>query len=338
MKINALRTPLTYRRVAIEFLVAMVLLCAAVLLALVTGSESISVATLVDLHVWGGDTTTGIILREIRLPRIALGAAAGGALALSGVLFQALLRNPLAEPYILGVSNGSAIGAIVGFLLGWGVVGVPLASIGGGALAVTAVLAFGRESYGRSAESMLLGGVMVGAIGAAAIFLLLHLLGPQVRTAIQWMLGDLSSVTPAVGYAGAGFFALLAICAWWGGDALNALAMGEDESYALGFNVNRVRLWTFVVASVVVGLTVAFCGAIGFVGLVVPHIVRRLIGADHRGLLPIAVVTGGAFTVLCDTIARGLLPAFDPSSGELPVGAVTALVGAPLFIYLLRKS
>lgn len=331
-------TSLTRRNSLARFSVACALLTAAALVALVTGGGDVSIEHLIRLDSWTGSTTVGVIITQIRLPRIVLAAAAGSSLAYAGALFQALLRNPLAEPYILGVSNGSAVGAILGIVLGLGPVGVPALSIAGAIAAVTAVLALGKGTYGRSAESMLLGGVMVGAMSAATIFLLLHMLGPQVRSAVQWMLGDLASASAAVGYGSGLILVALLVGAWWRGDAMNALAMGDDEAFALGFNVERLRVSTFLIASLVVGLTVSFCGAIGFVGLVVPHIVRRIVGPDHRILLPIVVAVGGAFTIACDMLARSILPVFDASAGELPIGAVTAIVGAPLFIALLRRS
>lgn len=330
--------PLTRRAALTQFAASVAILAITSLLALTIGGGGVSLATLFAPETWIGNGPAGVIVRGIRLPRIILAASAGGALAVAGVLFQALLRNPLAEPYILGVSNGCAVGAILGLLTGAGAIGVPLLSISGGVLAVSAVLMLGRESYGRSAESMLLGGVMVGAIGAAAIFLLLHLLGPQVRSAIQWMLGDLGSATPTTGYFSGILFLALLIGVWWGGDAMNALALGDDEAFALGYDVDRLRVFSFVLASAIVGLTVAFCGAIGFVGLVVPHILRRIVGPDHRVLLPLSVVGGAIFTIICDTIARSLIPSIDASGGELPIGAVTALAGAPIFIYLLRRT
>ncbi len=278
------------------------------------------------------------ILFDLRLPRILLAVSVGGALAVSGVIFQALLRNPLAEPYILGVSNGCAVGAILGFLFGVGQVGVTSMAFVGGAVVVLAVLWISRGGTGSQSESMLLGGVMVGAIGAAFIFILLDLLGHQVRSAIQWMLGDLGSVSADIGYSSVILFILLGLGSFFGGNTLNALALGEEEASSLGVNSRSVSTIFYMVASFIVGIAVSFCGAIGFIGLVVPHIIRRLVGPDHRVLLPMSVVGGGIFLLLCDTIARSLLPAFNSTGTELPVGAITALIGAPIFIYLLRRG
>jgi iron complex transport system permease protein len=266
-----------------------------------------------------------------------LAVGVGAALATTGVLFQALLRNPLAEPYILGISNGSAIGAIVGYMLGLGAVGAPALSFISGAIVVLAVLRIGRGAFGLRSESMLLGGVMVGAITAALIFLLLHFVGPQLRSAIQWMLGDLSAATAGVGYASLGLFVIVVVVSLLSGDRLNALALGDDEAASLGVDVSRSRTIAYLLGSFLVGLSVAFCGAIGFIGLVVPHILRRIVGPDHRALLPASAFGGAIFLIICDTLARSLMTAVDATASELPVGAVTALVGAPIFIYLLRK-
>lgn len=327
----------TPRRLVATMSTVGLLLVVAAFVALVVGPSSVDPASAMAAVSGHASSSTSIIIFDIRLPRIILAVSAGGALAGCGVLFQALLRNPLAEPYILGVSNGCAVGAILGFLLGVGSAMVPILSIAGGLVTVGVVLSASRGSYGSTSESMLLGGVMVGAIGAAILFLLLHLLGPQLRSAIQWMLGDLSSTSATVGYASGGLFLVLLVAALFFGDGLNALAMGDEEASSLGVPVARLRIWLYVAGSVLVGVTVAYCGAIGFVGLVVPHILRRLFGADHRAILPLSVLGGGLFLLVCDTLARSFIPAIDIVAGELPIGAVTALVGAPLFIWLLRR-
>lgn len=318
---------------------ALIVLAAAACVALAIGPRIISPHEIFSV-LFGGDRSgsTSVIIFDLRLPRIILAVSVGSALAFTGTVFQALLRNPLAEPYILGISNGCVIGAILGIILGVSPFIHPILSFAGGAIAVAAVLAIGRDSFGLRSESMLLGGTMVAAIGAAVIFLLLHIVGPQLRTAIQWMLGDLSSTQEGLGYASGILFILLLGASFFFGGALNALALGDEEAASLGINVGRARAIAYIGASFVVGLTVALCGAVGFVGLVVPHILRRIVGPDHRGLLPLTVIGGGLFLLFCDTIARSILPVMDSTATELPVGAVTAMVGAPLFIYLLRRG
>lgn len=336
------RLPYDRRRLTRSRLTALLVgtfaaLIIAALLALFVGPDGFSTYGM-SLLVGGGDDAVRTILLSLRLPRILLAISVGGALGATGVVFQALLRNPLAEPYILGVSNGCAVGAILGYLIGAGVVLLPVMSFVGGALSVVAVLAVGRGAYGLRSESMLLGGVMVGAIGAAAIFLLLGFLGDSMRSAIQWMLGDLSNITRDIGYLSLALFVLLLATGLFTGNLLNAVSLGEEEALSLGIPVARVRVIAYLIASLVVGIAVSFCGAIGFVGLVVPHIIRRAVGPDHRVLLPVSVIGGGLFLLVCDTIARSLMGSLGSTPTELPVGAITALLGAPLFIYLLRRG
>lgn len=339
-----MNTPLKRRRVTRKgfvpvFAAASVMLLILAPIALAVGPELIAPGDLISAFFSSSrDSIVSTILFELRLPRVLLAISVGASLALTGVTFQALLKNPLAEPYILGVSNGCAVGAILGFLLGISQPGITALSFLGGLVVVLAVLWIGRRSLGTESDSMLLGGVMVAAIGAAIIFLMLHLLGAQVRSAIQWMLGDLSGASPEIGYASLALFALLLATSFVSGNTMNALALGEEQAAALGLNVRRATVVAYLGSSLVVGIATSFCGAIGFVGLVVPHMVRRVVGPDHRMLMPISVIAGGAFVLICDTIARSLLPITGTGGGELPVGAVTALFGAPLFIWLLRRN
>lgn len=314
------------------------LLAAVALLCVFIGPGELTPARVWSVLTGGGDETTAAILYRLRLPRLALAISVGAALGASGVVFQALLRNPLAEPYILGISNGCAVGAVFGYLLGAGTVPLILLAFAGGAMVVFTVLYISRGTFGTESSSMLLGGAMVAAICAAILFMQLHFLGPQVRNAIQWMLGDFSSASPTTGYGSLILFAILLVVSLFSGRVLNALALGDEEAASLGLNVASARRIFYLGTSFVIGLAVSFCGAIGFVGLVVPHILRRLFGPDHRALLPASVLGGGVFLVICDTIARSLLPAIDNSGSELPIGAVTALIGAPVYIYLLRRG
>jgi iron complex transport system permease protein len=331
------RRRLTRARLAVLLVGTFAILLIVALLCLFVGPEGFS-AYGMSVLVGGGDDAARTILLSLRLPRILLAISVGGALGATGVVFQALLRNPLAEPYILGVSNGCAVGAILGYLIGAGAVLLPMMSFVGGAISVVAVLAVSRGTYGFRSESMLLGGVMVAAIAAAAIFLLLGFLGDAMRSAVQWMLGDLGNATGDIGYGSMGLFVAVLAAGLFSGDLLNAVALGDDEAMSLGVAIGRVRVAAYLIASLVVGVAVAFCGAIGFVGLVVPHIIRRTVGPDHRVLLPISVIGGGLFLLVCDTVARSLMGTLGSAATELPVGAITALLGAPLFIYLLRRG
>ncbi len=311
-------------------------LAAAALLGLAFGSSGASWSLLRAL--WpgteGADPVASAIIWEIRLPRVVLAAVAGGALALGGLVFQALLRNPLSEPYILGISGGAAVGAIVGMLAGLSPFpGVSLSAFAGSLATLTLVLTL---SGGRSAlrsDSLLLGGVMMNAFCGALIMFFISLSpDPQVRNILFWLMGDLSLagrdqlsllwlVLPGVIVV-----ALLA-------RPMNLLLMGEETAASMGVNVRAVSLALLVVTSFMVSIVVSQAGLIGFVGLVIPHIFRLLFGPDHRLLVPACLLGGGAYLIVCDLAARGL-----PSAGEMPVGIVTALVGAPLFIFLLWRS
>jgi iron complex transport system permease protein len=275
------------------------------------------------------------ILFSIRLPRVILAGLAGAALSVAGVVFQALLRNPLADPYILGISAGSAVGAVTGILLGTGtiILGIPGMAFLGAILAVLAV--FGIAGTGRQLETsrLLLTGVMVNAFFSAVILFIFsisdHL---QLQRAIYWTMGDLSLAdNQAIMYTGVVLFLGTAFIYKYA-RSLNILATGEETALQLGIPVGKTKLLLLTAASLVTAAAVAASGTIGFVGLIIPHILRLTIGPDHRLLLPAALLCGGTFLVFADTMARCLL-----SPAELPVGVITALCGAPYFLALLRR-
>jgi iron complex transport system permease protein len=283
------------------------------------------------------------IVFEVRLPRVLLAAIAGAGLSIVGVALQALLRNPLAEPFVLGVSGGSALGATVAILLGLSattVLGaslVPLAALIGGLGATALVHAFaaaaGPDSRG---TSVLLAGIVVNAIASAAITFVKTLVTPsKAQELLFWLVGflDVPSRTSLIMlsvYVGLGAAVLIHDAA-----RLNVLSLGDDAAEHLGVRVRAVERRTFVASALVVGAIVSVTGLIGFVGLFVPHILRRLVGSDARVLMPASLGLGAAALVLCDLVSRG---AFRFFYRELPVGAVTALVGGPLFLFLLRRS
>lgn len=307
-----------------------------ILIALANGPSAISLGEIFSL-VTGGDavqSTTGTILWKIRLPRIILAAVVGASLSLGGMVFQALLRNPLAEPYILGISGGSAVGAISGILLGLSFFpGVTLLSFLGSMLTLGAVLLL---SGGRSAtrkDSLLLGGVMMNAFcGAFIMFLISISQGSKVQEIIYWLMGDLSmgsSRNLSLLLLCLPCFAVILVLA----RPLNIILTGRDAAIAMGVNVRLISTVLLVTTSMMVSLVVCQSGLIGFVGLLIPHLLRMFLGADHRLLGPSCILGGGSFLVLCDLIARTL-----PEHGEMPVGVITALIGAPLFIFLLWRS
>jgi iron complex transport system permease protein len=314
---------------------------AAIVLSLATGPASVSLRQILDalsgrtVAGTAGETAERIVL-SLRLPRALMGCLVGGALSSSGVAFQALLRNPLADPYILGVSAGAAVGALCAALLlpGDAFLPLPFCAFLGAALAASAVFLLARRRSGVSRERLILMGVIVGAFLNALIMLMVALSPPgRIPGAVYWLMGDLGLGTPRrVGillpYVAAGAAVLFLLSR-----GLDLMLLGDDAAFQAGLPVEKVKAATYVTASLLAGSVVAVSGLIGFVGLIVPHGARVLVGSGHRRLVPAAFLLGGTFLILADIAARTVSP-----SGELPVGAVTALSGAPFFLYLLRRN
>jgi iron complex transport system permease protein len=287
---------------------------------------------------WGygqPDATLTTIVWRIRLPRVLLAALVGATLSLGGLVFQALLRNPLAEPYILGISGGSAIGAIIGILMGLSrFPGVSLTAFIGSALTLLLLLVMSSGQTILKKDTLLLSGVMVNAFCAAIIMFLVSITqDARLHNIIFWLMGDLS-------LTGMNQVAVLAltllpcfILLFWHSHSMNLLLMGREMAQSMGVNIKTAMVLLLVATSFMVSATVSHCGLIGFVGLVMPHLLRLLLGPDHRVLVPACVLGGGAYMVFCDLLARIL-----PKQGEMPAGVITALIGAPLFIYLLKRS
>ena len=282
------------------------------------------------------DSVTATIIWQIRLPRVILAAFVGGTLALGGLVFQALLRNPLAEPYILGISGGSAIGAILAMLIGLSYFpGVAIFAFTGSLLVLAFVTTLAGATLGNtmhSKDSLLLGGVMMNAFCAAVIMFLISMTRSfQVQQILYWLMGDLATIQKGqllILILVVPCFVAIFILA----RPMNLLLLGRETAAAMGINVKKIVLLLLVITSLMVSIIVSLSGLIGFVGLVIPHIFRLLLGPDHRLLVPSCLLGGASYLILCDLLARVL-----PSSGELPVGIITALIGAPLFIILLLR-
>jgi len=327
--------PLTRRLVLIVPTLA-ALLFIAVLLSLLVGSSTLRMSDVLMSLVGRGDDvdTVNTIIWRIRLPRALLAAAVGGTLSLGGLVFQARLRNPLAEPYILGISGGAAVGAILGMFSGMAMFpGVTLSSFAGSMLVMAGVLLLSRGRGTRRSDSLLLAGVMLNAFCSACIMFLISLSqSSQVHHILFWLMGDLSMAEPQRLW----FFLPLLACfllIFAYARPMNMLLTGEESAAALGLNIRRVTWVLLGTTSLMVSIVVSQAGLVGFVGLVVPHFFRLLFGPEHRLLVPACVLGGGAYLVLCDLLARAL-----PASGEMPVGVITALIGAPLFIFMLWRS
>ena len=314
------------------------LLLASALAGLALGPSSVSLSEVVDaLLADSPESSTADIVWRIRMPRIALAALVGACLSVAGVVFQALLRNPLADPFILGVSGGAALGGIamlsLGGALGLGYAAVPPAAFSGAVLA-TVLLYLVAGMGGRvSATNLLLTGVVFNAFASAAIVFLVSAAGLAEGARIYlWLIGNLSAARTDV----AGWLVVFLVvglgCAVLLSRSLNLLALGEEAALQLGVPVGRHQRVLLLATSLMVGAAVSAAGLVGFVGLIIPHLLRLVLGPDHRLLVPAAALGGAAFLVLCDTCARTLL-----GGRELPVGAVTAVAGGPLFLALLRR-
>jgi iron complex transport system permease protein len=292
--------------------------------------------------VWHALTGTGepdgmlrAIIWRIRLPRVLLAALTGATLSLGGLVFQALLRNPLAEPYILGISGGAAIGAIIGILMGLArFPGVSLTAFGGSmaTLMLILVMASGRSVLRK--DSLLLSGVMVNAFCSAIIMFLVSMTqDSRLHNIIFWLMGDLSMVDLSqVGILAVTLLPCF-VALFWFSNTMNLMLMGKDMALTMGVNIRLTTTVLLVITSLMVSATVSHCGLLGFVGLVMPHLLRLILGPDHRVLVPACLLGGAAYMVLCDLLARIL-----PQQGEMPAGVITAMIGAPLFIYLLKRS
>lgn len=315
-----------------------VVLVLAVALGVAFGTDSISLA-----KAFGDSTSLDhYIVFEVRLPRVMLAAIAGAGLSVVGVALQSLLRNPLAEPFVLGVSGGAAVGATVIIHVGLSTMTVlgtsliPLGALAGGLAATALVHALAAAAGGSRSTTVLLAGVIVNAIASSAITTIKTLVEPvKAQELLYWLVGNLErpmspgSIGVLAAYVAVGSAVLMRDAA-----RLNVLSLGEDAAEHLGIRVRHVELRTLVASSVVVGAIVSATGLIGFVGLFVPHILRRVLGADARTLMPASLVLGAAALVLCDLLSRGAFRAFDR---ELPVGVITAMLGGPLFLVLLKK-
>ncbi|MDE0886141.1 MAG: iron ABC transporter permease [Myxococcota bacterium] len=278
------------------------------------------------------------IVRGIRLPRVVLAALVGASLACAGVIFQALLRNPLADPFILGVSGGAALGAIamlsLGGALGLGYAAVPPAAFAGCLLTLLLLYFVAGRGSRISPTALLLTGVVFNAFASAAIIFLASAADMLDGSRIFiWLIGNLSAARLDAAPWLAGFLFIGLSCALLSARGLNVLALGEETAEQLGVSTDGQRRVLLVASSLMVGAAVSISGLIGFVGLIIPHALRLVLGPDHRLLVPASALGGAAFLVLCDTLARTLL-----GGRELPVGAITALLGGPVFLFLLRRG
>jgi iron complex transport system permease protein len=318
---------------------------AVLMLCLQFGATSVDVKTVVTaiMHMLRADQegastlgTSEIIMVQIRFPRVVMGFLVGAGLAAVGVTLQALLRNPLADPYVLGVSSGSALGVSLAILFGIGSTFMllpilPLFGFAGGLMALLLIYRLAQSTGRLPIHSLLLAGVILNAILTAFIMFITSILEPNRSAGLMaWLMGSLT----APNYPALGIFLLYVLCVlvmlMRKAQLLNMLTLGEETARSLGVETEGIKKWLFVLTALLTGAIVSVSGMIGFVGMVVPHAVRLVIGSDHRLLLPASALVGGMFLAVADTIARTIM-----APAEIPVGIVTALTGGPFFLYLL---
>lgn len=278
------------------------------------------------------------IVMNIRLPRVLLAGFVGASLAISGAGFQGLLRNPLADPYTLGISSGASVGAVLTIFLNIslpfiGLYTLPALSIVCSVLTMFCVLAFAKKmDRSMKVETIILTGIIFSSFLSAFISLMIALTGDELRQIIGWLMGSVSMrgwnyiaiILP--------FFIIGSLILIMNTSELNAMTFGEDRAKHLGVNVKRRKMWILIAGSMLTGAAVAVSGAIGFVGLVIPHFVRKIWGPDHKHLLPLSLLVGSGFLILADFVARSLI-----APSELPIGVITSLIGAPAFALILLK-
>ena len=326
-------------------LIGLVILLVIVILGTAAiGSTDISLAAIAKMlinrlpfielaPVWTESAET--IILNIRLPRIILAGLTGAALSVAGATYQGLFRNPLADPYLIGVAQGAGLGAIIGFLLpiSWHTGVIPLLAFAGAILAVFIVSSISRVGRSLPMTTLILAGVALGAFLAAITSYLMIASGEKLHSIVLWLLGTFSianwwqvaMVTP--------YILIGIIVIWLYARPLNVMQLDEEQAQQLGINVERVKIVLLGAATLITAAAISFCGIIGFVGIIVPHAIRLIWGPDHRFLLPLATIAGAIFLILADTIARTVL-----APTEVPIGVITAFIGAPFFLYLLRQK
>lgn len=331
--------PLTPRILLFRTVVATVLLLAIMLACALVGPQDISLKAAVSGPRDGA--TPGLdyeILMRVRIPRVLLAAMVGAALASSGVIFQALLRNPLADPYILGISSGAGLGAILAVIGGlswtlWGRSPIAVFAFLGALGTVWLVWGIGRITGKYQVTGLLLAGVVVNAFFSAMIMFLVSIAkGQQLYATIFWLMGNMAEEDLFVLWVGGGSILAGLVALFFLGPQLNIISVGHQDARSIGVPVERVELAAFAISAFITAVAVSLSGLIGFVGLIVPHAVRLLLGPDHRQLLPLSGLAGAMFLVVADTVARTVV-----APAQLPVGVVTAMIGGPFFLFLLIR-
>lgn len=301
-------------------------------IGLSVGSTSVAFSEIIQILFGSGSGPNEQIILDIRLPRVMYAMLVGGGLSIAGAVFQAILLNPLAEPYILGISSGGTFGAVLSMLLGFSMWGTQLFAFGGALIVMLLVFLVGKKYGELEPNVLLLSGVMIGAFFSAAILFMMTILNDSLRTAVFWLIGNLSLARkeslPLIFTVVISISFFLTINSY----KLNLLSLGNESAKQLGLNTSRLKIIIYLLTSLMIGAIVSVSGIIGFVGLIIPHICRMLFGVDNRIVLPASFFIGSSYLILADSLSRIII-----APSEMPVGAITALLGAPIFIYLLRK-
>ena len=327
---------MTDKKILIIYFLMPALLFAALALSLLAGSNDIPLADVFGALFGRADENSVAVIMKIRLPRIITAMVTGAGLAASGAVFQGILKNPLADPFTLGISGGAAFGTAAGFVLGFASISwlfIPFFAFAGALFAVFAVYVL---SYGKrfDSNSIILSGVIISYIFSSAV-MLLFALSPanQMQAAFVWLMGNFSTFDERLLPFVFAIVILGALILCLSGNIINAIALGGDKSRTLGIDVEKSVKIIFLIASLVTAAAVSVCGVIGFVGLMMPHIMRKIVGANHSFLIPASALAGAAFLPLCDALSRSL---FSPVT--IPVGVITSIIGGIFFIFLLTRS
>ena len=324
----------------------LILLCVIfALLALTVGSVVVPFKTvwqilishlpLVNIHI-GWPATTDMIITGIRLPRILMAGIVGAALGTAGATYQGLFRNPLADPYLIGVAQGAALGAVIGFILPWTFGGnylIPILAFAGAVIAVSVVYLIARVGKTLPMTTLILAGVAIGSLLMSITAYLTMISADKVRSILSWLMGNFSSSSWDQLRIISPYIVIGIVVIFLFARPLNVMQLDEEQAQQLGINVERTKLILLAAATLITAAAVCFVGTIGFVGIIVPHIVRLIWGPDHRSLLPLSAITGAILLILADTASRTLM-----APSEIPVGVITAFLGAPFFLFLLRRT
>ncbi|TFD92955.1 iron ABC transporter permease [Jeotgalibacillus sp. R-1-5s-1] len=331
-------------KVALGYILSVIFLLVAFTLAITVGSVQVPFGEMLRIFAGAGnrdslDPMFSSIVLDIRFPRVVLAGLVGASLAIAGASFQGLLKNPLADPYTLGVSSGASVGAVAVIFLGITIPGLggftlPVVSVVAALLTLIVVLGFARfVEKSMKMETIILTGIIFSSFLGSILSLMIALTGDELRQIITWLLGSVSMRGWDYIRLIAPFFVTGSLLLIWNARELNAMAFGEDRAHHLGVNVQVRKYVVLASGSILTGAAVAVSGTIGFVGLVVPHMVRMATGSDHRHVLPLSILNGASLLIVCDLIARTVV-----APTELPIGVITALLGAPVFgLILIQK-